>query len=245
MRDYILTDLKIMLRIPLSVFFTMCYPILMMFIIILSYGNMPIGDGYYLIDKYFMVAIGMGVLPMTLVSFPMWISSSIENGSMDRMYFFGIPKIRIVLGDVLANLIQAICSMLIEIMIAFIVFRLRIPSFPYFFAFLAQYVVTIILFMLIGAVIAFIFKNSQIVMPLGLTLMFVFYMLCGVFIQIDEMPALMQRLADFLPIKHAMNDFFTIWQEKIIIDLYFMKLTGIYALIFGGVLILFLRKKGD
>lgn len=88
MRTYLFIDLKIMFRIPLSIFFSIAYPILMMIIIMFSYGNISIGNGYYLIDKYFLIAIGMGILPLALISFPMWIGNSFENKSIERLNFF-------------------------------------------------------------------------------------------------------------------------------------------------------------
>ena len=33
-------------------------------------------------------AIGMGILPLALISFPMWIGNSFENKSIERLNFF-------------------------------------------------------------------------------------------------------------------------------------------------------------
>ena len=54
MLRYLLIDFKIMMRVPLSMFFSIMFPLIMMFIIITSYGNVEIGEGYHLIDKYFL-----------------------------------------------------------------------------------------------------------------------------------------------------------------------------------------------
>lgn len=51
-------------------------------------------------------------------------------------------------------------------------------------------------------------------MTLGLVVMFVLYMFCGVFINIDYMPQLLQKIAAYLPMKYAMDDFFGIWTMK-------------------------------
>lgn len=88
--NYLFIDIKILLRIPMALFFTLIFPILMMVIMMISLGNINIGNGFHLIDKYFMVAIGMGILPLTFVSFPMWIGSSLKSKSWQRMNFFGV-----------------------------------------------------------------------------------------------------------------------------------------------------------
>ena len=58
MLRYLLVDLKVMMRIPVAVFFSLAFPLLMMVVIMVSYGNIDIGGGYHLIDKYFLVAMG-------------------------------------------------------------------------------------------------------------------------------------------------------------------------------------------
>ena len=211
MRTYLFIDLKIMFRIPLSIFFSIAYPILMMIIIMFSYGNISIGNGYYLIDKYFLIAIGMGILPLALISFPMWIGNSFENKSIERLNFFGVNTSKMFVGDVLAHFILAMISMAINILVAFLFWRLKFPSIGHFLSFIIQYFIAIVIAMIIGGIFAYVFKNPQILMTLGLVVMFVLYMFCGVFISIDQMPQLFRNISSYLPIKYTMNDIFAIW----------------------------------
>lgn len=236
MLNYLFIDLKVMLRIPLSVFFSIVYPILMMFIIILSYGNVAIGDGYYLIDKYFMIAIGMGILPLTLISFPMWLGNSFENNSMERLNFFGVKMSKIFTGDVLAHLVLACISMLIDFLFAYAFFGLKFPKISYLITFVFQYLIAVIVAMLIGGIFALIFKNTQILMPFGLVVMFALYMFCGVFISFEEMPGAFKRIAEMIPIKYAMNDFFDIWTMKQYWNKEFLILSVVYIVI-GSILL--------
>ncbi len=231
MMTYLFIDLKIMFRIPLSIFFSIAYPILMMVIIILSYGNISIGNGYYLIDKYFLIAIGMGILPLSLISFPIWIGNSFENKSMERLNFFGLNTIKMFVGDVLAHFILAMISMTINILVAFLFWRLKFPSIGHFLSFIFQYLIAIVVAMIIGGIFAYVFKNPQILMTLGLVVMFVLYMFCGVFISIDQMPPLFRTISSYLPIKYAMNDFFDIWTMKKFWDKEFLILSAVYLVI--------------
>lgn len=236
MKTYLFVDLKIMFRIPLSIFFSIAYPIIMMFIIITSYGNVSIGNGYFLIDKYFMISIGMGILPLALISFPMWLGNAFENNSMERMKFLGVNVRKMFIGDVLAHLILAGISMAINILFALVFWKLKLPSPTYFFSFLLQYSIAIIIAMLFGGIFAFIFKNPQILMTLGLVVMFILYMFCGVFITFEEMPPFFQKIAQYFPIKYAMNDFFDIWTKQELWNKKFLELSVVYLII--GVIIL-------
>lgn len=231
MRTYLFIDLKIMFRIPLSIFFSIAYPILMMIIIMFSYGNISIGNGYYLIDKYFLIAIGMGILPLSLISFPMWIGNSFENKSIERLNFFGVNTSKMFVGDVLAHFILAMISMAINILVAFLFWRLKFPSIGHFLSFIIQYFIAIVIAMIIGGIFAYVFKNPQILMTLGLVVMFVLYMFCGVFIPIDQMPQLFRNISSYLPIKYAMNDFFDIWTMEKFWDKDFLLIYAVYLVI--------------
>lgn len=231
MRTYLFIDLKIMFRIPLSIFFSIAYPILMMIIIMFSYGNISIGNGYYLIDKYFLIAIGMGILPLSLISFPMWIGNSFENKSIERLNFFGVNTSKMFVGDVLAHFILAMISMAINILVAFLFWRLKFPSIGHFLSFIIQYFIAIVIAMIIGGIFAYVFKNPQILMTLGLVVMFVLYMFCGVFISIDQMPQLFRNISSYVPIKYAMNDFFDIWTMEKFWDKDFLLISAVYLVI--------------
>ena len=231
MRTYLFIDLKIMFRIPLSIFFSIAYPILMMIIIMFSYGNISIGNGYYLIDKYFLIAIGMGILPLSLISFPMWIGNSFENKSIERLNFFGVNTSKMFVGDVLAHFVLAMISMAINILVAFLFWRLKFPSIGHFLSFIIQYFIAIVIAMIIGGIFAYVFKNPQILMTLGLVVMFVLYMFCGVFISIDQMPQLFRNISSYLPIKYAMNDFFDIWTMEKFWDKDFLLISAVYLVI--------------
>lgn len=230
-----------MMRIPLSVFFSMIYPIIMMIIILLSYGNVSIGDGYHLIDKYFMISMGMGILPLTLISFPMWIGNSFENNSMQRMIYFNVDISKIVVGDIIAHLVLALISMTFNISFAYIVFGLKMPKISYFIAFILQYILAVIVFMIVGGVFAFIFKNTQILMPFGLVLMFVLYMFCGVFITYDELPTFFRNVSKYIPMKYAMNDFFDIWSCSELVNRQFLRCSVVYLILFLAILFFLIK----
>ena len=233
-----------MFRIPLAIFFSIGYPIVMMLIILLSYGNISIGDGYFLIDKYFMIAIGMGILPLTLISFPMWIGNNLESNSMQRLTYFKVKMSKIVIGDILAHLVLALLSMAINIIFAYCVFNLHLPEIQYFISFLLQYIIAVIIFMIIGGVFAFLFKNTQILMPFGLVVMFVLYMFCGVFITFDQLPIAFRNIAKFIPMKYAMIDFFDIWSQNSIWNKPFLEISALYFAIFSILLFVLIRNNG-
>ena len=92
----------------------------------------------------------MGILPLALISFPMWIGNSFENKSIERLNFFGVNTSKMFVGDVLANFILAMISMAINILVAFLFWRLKFPSIGHFLSFIIQYFIAIVMAMIIG-----------------------------------------------------------------------------------------------
>ena len=57
-------------------------------------------------------------------------------------------------GDVLAHFILAMISMTINILVAFLFWRLKIPSIGHFLSFIIQYFIAIVIAMIIGGIFA-------------------------------------------------------------------------------------------
>ncbi|NGC74371.1 ABC transporter permease, partial [Staphylococcus aureus] len=90
MINKILLSIKMQFRVPISVFFSLIFPIIMIIVIILSYGNFSIGNGRHFIDKYFLISTSIGLLPIAFISFPIWLSESIENETLKRLKYFEV-----------------------------------------------------------------------------------------------------------------------------------------------------------
>lgn len=241
MLNYIWIDLKVMFRIPLAIFFSLVYPIVMTIIILISYGNVSIGNGFHLIDKYFFISMGMGILPLTIISFPMWISNSLDDKSMKRLMYFDVKLHKMVIGDISAHLILAIISLIINTIFSICVFGLKLPATKYLLIAFIQVLLAVIGCMLIGAVMAFVFKSTQIVMSLGLILMFVVFMFCGVFITYDQLPPIIKNISQYIPMKYVMNDFFYIWIEKSTWNGKYLLLSSIFMLVSCSILVIAIK----
>lgn len=219
MLRYLLVDLKVMMRIPIAVFFSLAFPLLMMVVIMVSYGNVDIGGGYRLIDKYFLVAMGIGILPLTLISFPIWIANRIEDGSLKRLTFLGIRASYMILSDIIVHVLMGILTFLVCLIFALLFFGLHIPCIPAFFLFILHYLMVLITYLLVGAVLALCFPSQQVLLPLGLTIMFILFLFCGVFSPFTDLPEVVQLVGGYIPMKYGMNDFFNVWQGSTQFDI--------------------------
>ena len=104
MINKILLSIKMQFRVPISVFFSLIFPIIMIIVIILSYGNFSIGNGRHFIDKYFLISTSIGLLPIAFISFPIWLSESIENETLKRLKYFEVNISSLIVSNIISYL---------------------------------------------------------------------------------------------------------------------------------------------
>lgn len=243
--SYLWLSIKLQFRVPVSVFFALLFPLIMMFAMVSSYGNFEIGNGYHFVDKYFLISTGMGMLPISLISFPIWIGENLQNKSYKRLEYFGINIFKMISFDILSYVLLTIMSILVNIIFGFFVYNLTIPSSIYLILFILQCLYCNLVVLVFGSIIALLVKNTRILMPLGMIFLFSTYILTGAFSSFSELPQSFQNIGKFLPIKYVMNNFFDIWIEKYLLDFKFLILNTVLGVVLGLFLltIFLIRKK--
>lgn len=230
-----------MFRVPLSIFFTLVFPIIFMVIMMLTYGNIEILEGVHLINKYVLITIGMGILPLTLISLPVWIGSSSDRDYLKRLIYFHVDFKKIMISNIIAHYIIGILGIAINIIVAYLFFGLNFPSFSYFAAYISQVLLCLLVYILIGTVLGFFIKKEQVLMPLGLVLTFITYMFSGVFMDFRDLPAKFKEISSFLPLRYIMNDSFNIWLGETMWNIEFFKLSSAYIVV--SIILLYIAVK--
>ncbi|GHU35524.1 hypothetical protein FACS1894193_08660 [Bacilli bacterium] len=210
---YLWTSIKLQFRIPVSIFFSLLFPLIMMFAMMTSYGNFEIGNGYHFIDKYFLISTGMGLLPISLISFPICLGESIQNQTYKRLEYLGIGIPSMIISDIFAYILLAFLSLSINIIFGFVIYDLHIPSLVYLVAYVLQGLYCSVVFLILGALMALFVKNTRALLPIGMSLMFSCYIFTGAFSTFSKLPETFQMIGKYIPMKYVMNDFFHIWTE--------------------------------
>lgn len=231
-------SLKMQFRVPVSVFFALFFPVLMTVIMLVSYGNFSIGGGYHFIDKYLMISIGIGLIPLTMISFPMWIAQSVGSGIYLRLKTLGVNIGLYVLSEIFSYVIMSLVSTGVNISVSWIIFGSKIPDIAHFIVFLFQIEYCVVVFLVMGAVLAFVFKNTNTIFPLGMIIMFCLYMISGVFVQYDELPNVLKTIGGVVPWKYLMNNFYSIWSNKQLLDISFLKCNTVWILTMTGIFVI-------
>ncbi|WRN55956.1 hypothetical protein UM719_11485 [Staphylococcus aureus] len=83
----------------------------------MSYGNFSIGNGRHFIDKYFLISTSIGLLPIAFISFPIWLSESIENETLKRLKYFEVNISSLIVSNIISYCFLAIFSVILNIII--------------------------------------------------------------------------------------------------------------------------------
>jgi ABC-2 type transport system permease protein len=234
---YLAMSIKSQVRIPVSSFFALVFPLMLMFVTMISTGNNEIGGGYHTIDKVFQITIGIGLLPISLITFPMILAENLEKQNYKRLEYFGLDVRKMMFADILSYLVLSLLTILANMGCAFFFYQLKIPSFGYLVMFILQALYCNGVFLMLGAILALLIKKVKVINPVGMLVMFACSILSGGFGPVDNHPEIMQAIGKLIPMKFVMNDFFGIWTEKEFFNQAFLSLNTIYAFVFALVLV--------
>lgn len=237
MLTHLKLSLKMQLRIPISIFFSLVFPILMLTIMVVSYGNFSIGNGYRFVDKYFLISTAIGLISIAFISFPIWVGESIGNDSLKRLKFFGVNIRSLLIADLLSYVVLAITSILFNILVATVFFDLNLPTTAHLFSYLLHTMYLMVGLFLFGLVLALYVRNTKLLLPLGMILLFSIYMFIGVFVPFNELPSALRNIAEFLPVKYLANDFFEIWTNDSLINKTFLWVNTVWIFIASGLVV--------
>src|SRR5699024_6120109 len=102
MINKILLSIKMQFRVPISVFFLLIFELMIILCIIISYEKFNIENWSNFIDKYFLISTSIGLLPIAFISFPIWLSESIENDTLKRLKYFDVNISSLIISNIIS-----------------------------------------------------------------------------------------------------------------------------------------------
>lgn len=92
LKKLILIEIRTYIKNSLTVFFSFLFPIFLMVIIMITTGNPEISNEYKLINKYVIISLIVGLVPLALLSFSISVAAEYEFGIIERLKLFGIEE---------------------------------------------------------------------------------------------------------------------------------------------------------
>ena len=208
----VLTGFRLFLREPAAFFFTLVFPLLLLGIFGLIFGNEPrtqwgLSYGYIDYEVPALAAIIIGNI--ALMGIPIATATAREAGVLRRYRSTPIHPLTLFAADLLVYLGMSLVGMAILVAAAKLVFGLRFSgSWP---VVLACFLFGAVAFIAVGYLIASLSPTARVAQTVGMAVFFPMMFLSGAAMPRQIMPEKVVVLSDYLPLTHVVTLLQGVW----------------------------------
>ena len=199
---YLVTELKLRFRIPISVFFIFIFPIFLMVAFASSFGR---NNPNYMADNIATIMF-YAVLSASVVSF----SNDISRYKQDNFYFLlerrGGNKLAYLLAQIVGFVVIIFLSTLAILAIAHVQYNYVLPNLSTLIIFYAKLYAYTLPFFLLAIIIGLSVKNSSVASAIGMPVMFISYFLAGMMIPYADLTGSIKALAHNFFLTQLLSD---------------------------------------
>jgi len=210
-RQLIWANLKLYLREPIATFFTLAFPPLLVVLFGAMYGNTPTplfgGRGSMDVTMPAYTALILGTVG--LMNVPISISNYRETGVLRRFQSTPMRPLTYIVADVLTNLVMTLLGMVGLLLFGWLLYRVHFEG-RAGEVFLAVVFSGLAMFSL-GYLIASLAPGARTAQVVSMVIFYPMTFLSGATIPLEVMPKTIQRIADFLPLTHAVRLLRGLW----------------------------------
>jgi ABC-2 type transport system permease protein len=205
-------EAKLFLREPVGAFFTLIFPLLMLFIFGSIYGTQPVpgttgsqGAIGTLIPAFTAMIIGItGLMPVTIT-----LATYRENGILRRLRTTPVGPLVVMAAQVIVVFIMTCLGVTLLVgagkLFYHVQFEGNLPSI------LAGFVLGCLSFFGIGFILAGTLPNARTAQIVGMVLLYPMLILSGAAWPRELMPAAVQKISAFLPLTYVVNLLRGLW----------------------------------
>jgi len=195
-------EIKLFLLEPLSVFFTLAFALLLLFVFGLIFGNDPFpGTTLGFLDIATPSYMAMIIGPTALMGIPVGLASYRDQGILRR--FRATPaNVRILLGaQLFMHFLMTALGIILLIVAGRLFYYVKMPA-DYLGGAVA-FVGSTVSFFALGSVLTVIAPTARTAQAVGMAPYFPMLSLSGAALPRQIMPASVQRAAEFIPLTHV------------------------------------------
>ena len=207
-------DQKVFWRNPASVFFTVVFPLIFLFIFVGIFGNDEVeGAGVNTSTYYVPAIISLAVISATTQSLAIRLTEERETGLLKRVRGTPLPPWAFIAGRVGNALVVSIMMVVLVAAIGRLLWDVSLPTgtLPGVAFTLA---VGAFAFSCLGFALTTIIPNEDAAPAVTNAVVLPLYFVSGVFIPDSEIPEGVLQVADLFPIRHFFEAFFTAWDPS-------------------------------
>ena len=206
------TELKLFSRNPMAAFFTLAFPLLLLFVFGSIFGNRPgVGGLPGAMDRSVPGYIGMILGTTGLMAIPGWVASYREQGIFRRFRVTPVQPATLLLAQGIVGLLTSLVGILLLIVAGKLAFNLRMPVAP--LGVLAAIVLGGASIFSIGAMLAAVAGTARSAQAIGMALYFPMLFLSGSAFPRAMMPPGVLKVSSVFPMTYANELLGGLWLE--------------------------------
>jgi ABC-2 type transport system permease protein len=205
-------DLKLNLRSWIASFFTLVFPLLMLFLFGAMYGNKPspLFNGFGSMDVTvpgYIAALVIGA--NGFMTLPLELASRRQQGVLRRMRATPLHPGAVILSQLLVNLLMTTLGAVLLVIAGVLVFNIHTPD--QFMPVLLGFILSCSSIFSIGLLIASLVPNINTARAVCFILFYPMMFLSGGTLPLQFLPETIQKISAFIPLTYAVNLLKGLW----------------------------------
>jgi ABC-2 type transport system permease protein len=204
-------ETKLFLREPLGAFFTLVFPLMMLFLFGSIYGNAPtpLFNGYGTIDISVPAYTAMIIATTGLLGLTIRMSSYRENGVLRRLRTTPVSPLVVLASQVIVMLLMTTLGMVLLIVAGKLVYNMRFDGDALIV--LAGFLLSSLSFFSIGFILAGFIPTARTAQVVGMVLLYPMLFLSGAGFPRELLPEAIKNISTFLPLTYVVNLLRGLW----------------------------------
>ena len=202
---------KLFFREPVGAFFTLAFPLMMLFLFGSIYGNEPSAyfNGRGTIDISIPAYTAMIIATSGLMSITITMSAYRENGILRRLRTTPVSPLTILVAQVIVVFLMTLLGMALLMIAGKLVYHVRFEGNPW--SVLAGFVLCSLSFFSLGFILAGIMPSARTAQIVGMVLLYPMLFLSGAGFPQELLPDAIRKIANFLPLTYVVNLLRGLW----------------------------------
>lgn len=204
-------EMKLKMREPVGTFFTLVFPLLLLFLFGTIYGNEPTPflGGRGNVDNSVPGYIAMIIGTIALIGLPVTLAEYREQGILRRLQASPLSSTAVLGAQVSVNVVMVLWGAVFVVVSGLVVYGLTLPSAPV--AVILAIILSCISFFSVGFLLAGLLPTANAAQAVGMALYFPMLFLSGAGLPQEILPEGLVRFSQILPLTHVVNLLKGLW----------------------------------
>lgn len=204
-------EAKLFLREPVGAFFTLVFPLMMLFLFGAIYGNTPSEyfNGYGTVDISVPAYTAMIIATTGLMGLTITMAAYRENGVLRRLRTTPISPFVVLVAQVIVLFLMTTLGMVLLIIAGKLVYHMRFDGNA--LSVLAGFVLSSLSFFALGFILAGLMPSARTAQVVGMVLLYPMLFLSGAGFPRELLPETIKKVSTFLPLTYVVNLLRGLW----------------------------------